>query len=204
MTAPATALVSPEAQTGAAPTATTPTSTTPTATTPTAAAPPHGEARLVAPGVTLTHVPWADPTAQALRVEQQDEIAGIYDGQGDVCQQLPDEEMLTTVLLHVDGQVAGSGALRDGSDYGTGTAELKRLFVRPAFRGRGLSGVVVGEIERFARLRGLQRIVLETGDRLTAAIALYSSRGYDRIPNYGPYADDPSSFCFALDLRGDA
>jgi putative acetyltransferase len=166
--------------------------------------PAPGEARPVAPGVTLTHVPWTDPTAQALRREQQDEIAGVYDGQGDVCQQLPDEEMLTTVLVHVDGQVAGTAALRDGSAYGTGTAELKRLFVRPAFRGRGLSGVVVGELERVAHGLGLHRIILETGDRLTAALALYASRGYDRIPNYGPYADDPSSFCFALDLRGDA
>lgn len=178
-----------------------------TAATPaaTAAVPtPHGETRLVAPGVTLTHVPWTHPTALTLRVEQQEEIAGIYDGQGDVCQHLPDEEMLTTVLVHVDGQAAGCGALRDGSTYGTGTAELKRLFVRPEFRGRGLSGVVVAELERVARSLGLERIVLETGDRLTAAIALYSSRGYDRIPNYGPYADDPSSFCFALDLRAAA
>ncbi|WP_225755488.1 GNAT family N-acetyltransferase [Actinotalea sp. Marseille-Q4924] len=165
---------------------------------------PHGEARLVAPGITITHMPWTHPTAQALRLEQQQEIAAIYDGQGDVCQHLPDEEMLATVLVHVDGQVAGCAALRDGSTYGAGTAELKRLFVRPAFRGRGLSGVVVGELERVARALGIERIVLETGDRLTAAIALYSSRGYDRIPNYGPYADEPSSFCFAIDLRGDA
>lgn len=166
--------------------------------------PSHGEARPVAPGVTIAHVPWTHPDAQALRTEQQDEIAAVYDGQGDVCQQLPDEQMLTTVLVHVDGQPAGCAALRDGSAYGTGTAELKRLFVRPAFRGRGLSGVVVGELERVAHGLGLHRIILETGDRLTAALALYASRGYDRIPNYGPYADDPSSFCFALDLRGDA
>lgn len=153
--------------------------------------------------VAITHVPWTDPVAEALRVEQQTEIAGIYDGQGDVCQHLPDEEMLATVLVHVDGEVAGCGALRDGSVNGTGTAELKRLFVRPAFRGRGLAGVVVGELERVARETGVQRIILETGDRLTAAIALYASRGYDRIPNFGPYAEDPTSFCFALDLRGD-
>lgn len=153
--------------------------------------------------VALSHVDWTDPVARALRTEQQAEIAALYDGQGDVCQQLPDEEMLATVLVHVDGEVAGCGALRDGSAYGEGTAELKRLFVRPAFRGRGLAGVVVGELERVARDSGAARIVLETGDRLTAAIALYSSRGYDRIPNYGPYADEPTSFCFALDLHGE-
>ena len=158
----------------------------------------------LAQDVTVTHVPWTDPVATTMRVEQQTEIEGIYDGQGDVCQHLPDEEMLATVLVHVDGEAAGCGALRDASAHGEGTAELKRLFVRPAFRGRGLAGVVVGELERFARSSGVERIILETGDRLTAAIALYSSRGYDRIPNYGPYADDPSSFCFARDLSGDA
>ncbi|MBC7292021.1 MAG: hypothetical protein H5T83_11910, partial [Actinotalea sp.] len=79
--------------------------------------------------VALTHVPWTDPVARALRTEQQTEIEGIYDGQGDVCQHLPDEDMLTTVLVHVDGEVAGCGALRDGAAYGAGTAELKRLFV---------------------------------------------------------------------------
>ena len=77
-----------------------------------------------------------------------------------------------------------------------GTAELKRLYVRPAFRGRGIARQLIVAIEEevLAEDRGLLR--LETDAFLPAAIALYQSSGYHEIPAFGEYAGNDYSICF--------
>jgi len=155
--------------------------------------------------VVLRRVDWDDPVARRLREDQQAEVADIYDGHGDVVQHLPSDQMVATVVLDVDGVPVGCVAIRAADEeHGPGTGEVKRLYVRPEHRGRGLARVLLTEMHRLAAELGLRRLVLETGDRLTAAIALYSSAGWTRIPNYGPYADDPGSLCFEylLDAAG--
>ncbi|GGC03557.1 GNAT family N-acetyltransferase [Cellulomonas carbonis] len=154
--------------------------------------------------VTLRRVEWTDPVAEAMRVAQQREVAGIYDGQGDLVQHLPTEQMLATVVADVDGEPAGCVALRADEHHGPSVGEVKRMYVRPEHRGRGLSRILLAEIHGLAHEHGLRRLVLETGDRLTAAIALYSSAGWTRIPNYGPYADEPTSLCFEYRLAPEA
>ncbi|MGA8717932.1 MAG: GNAT family N-acetyltransferase, partial [Solirubrobacteraceae bacterium] len=77
-----------------------------------------------------------------------------------------------------------------------GVAELKRMYVVPAARGRGLSRAVLSELETRATALGATRVVLETGDKATAALALYESAGYARIPCFGAYAASPTSICF--------
>jgi putative acetyltransferase len=157
----------------------------------TPAAPHHVELRLV---------PWDDEEASRLRVEQQTELAAMYDGEGDIEAVLPADEMLATVLVLVDDAVAGCGALRDAATYGDGFGELKRMFVRPAFRGRGLSRLVLAELERLAGVHGLTTLILETGVRQTQAMSLYESTGYERIAAYGPYVGDPRSVCYSRRL----
>ena len=154
--------------------------------------------------VEITVVPWDDADAARLREEQQTELAGRYDGEGDIEPVLPPEQMLATVLVTVDGEVAGCGALRDAGGYGPGYGELKRMFVRPAFRRRGLSRLVLVELERIARERGLARLILETGVRQHEAIGLYRSAGYRRIAGYGPYATEVRSVCYGRWLAPDA
>ncbi|HQY34208.1 MAG TPA: GNAT family N-acetyltransferase [Actinotalea sp.] len=150
--------------------------------------------------VTLALVPWHDVDAAALRTEQQAELAARYDGVEDIEPVLPPHEMLATVLVRVAGKPAACGSVRPIQGLGRGVGELKRMYVRPAFRGRGLSRLVLTDLEARAAAAGLTHLVLETGVRQPEAIALYRSAGYLPIARYGPYVDEESSVCFARDL----
>ncbi len=89
------------------------------------------------------------------------------------------------------GAVACGGMCR----YDETTAEIRRMYVAPAARGRGLSRVVLARLEEEARRLGYSAVRLETGDRQPEAISLYRSAGYEPIPRYGPYVDDERSIC---------
>ncbi|MDQ2661186.1 MAG: GNAT family N-acetyltransferase [Actinomycetota bacterium] len=78
--------------------------------------------------------------------------------------------------------------------------ELKRMFVDPSARGRGVAGALLTRIEADAAARGIREIVLETGDLHHAAQALYTRHGYRRIPQFGQYAGEPHSVCFGKAL----
>lgn len=146
--------------------------------------------------VTVDRVPWHDDDAARLRADQQREVSARFGDDGDIAV-IPAEEMLATVVVRVDGVVAGCGALRDASRLGERTGEIKRMYVVPEFRRRGLSRVVLSELERIALDHGMTRLVLETGDRLHEAIALYRSNGYEPIDRFHPYTDEPDSVCLA-------
>ena len=75
-------------------------------------------------------------------------------------------------------------------------AELKRMYVVPEARGRGLGRRVLVELEERALLLGYTGVVLETGDRQPEALGLYVSAGYERIPCYPPYSERSLSLCF--------
>jgi len=160
---------------------------------------PDGAARAgQAPDLTL--VPWHDADAATLRKEQQAELAARYDGVEDIEPVLPPQEMLATVLVRVGGRPVACGSLRALPDLGVGVGELKRMYVRPASRGRGLSRLVLTELEARAAQAGLTRLILETGVRQPEAIELYRSAGYLPIARYGPYVEEESSVCFARDV----
>jgi putative acetyltransferase len=96
-----------------------------------------------------------------------------------------------------EGRAAGcGGVLIVGRDY----AEVKRMYVRPAFRGRGLGRLMLDHLIAHARQHGLTVIRLETGIHQGEAIALYERRGFRRIPPFGPYWDDPVSRCYEMRL----
>ena len=152
------------------------------------------------PAVTVHLVPWDDPDADLLRADQQAELAVRYDGEGDIEPVLPPEQMLATVLVRVAGEAAACGSLRAAEGYGPGTGEIKRMYVRPDHRGRGLARLVLGEVERAARAAGLSRLILETGVRQPEAIGLYLTAGYRPMPRFGPYADEELSVCFERSL----
>ncbi len=143
----------------------------------------------------LEVVPWAHPEAAALRAEQQAGLAELYDGVEDIEPELPADQMVRTVLVRADGDPVATGSLRLEPHLPGGTGELKRMYVRPPWRGRGLSRQVLVALERAAEELGLRRLVLETGLRQTAALALYRGAGYRRIANWGPYVDEPGSVC---------
>lgn len=89
------------------------------------------------------------------------------------------------LLAWVDGTLAGCCALRplDSSDY-TNAAEMKRLYVRPAFRGLGLGRQLTEGILDAARQSGYSCVLLDTLDDMESARALYEDLGFQEIPPY--------------------
>ena len=71
-----------------------------------------------------------------------------------------------------------------------GDAEIKRMWVDPAHRRRGLAGALLDELERAATRAGCPRTVLETGTEQPEALAFYRARGYVAIPRFGVYRDE--------------
>ena len=89
------------------------------------------------------------------------------------------------LLAWVDGEVAGCCALRpfDASDYAN-AAEMKRLYVRPAYRGLGLGRLLTEAILDAARAAAYHCVLLDTLDDMEAARALYEDLGFVEIPPY--------------------
>lgn len=148
----------------------------------------------------LERVEWADDDVQRLVSQQQAELAERY-GDEDVDDGVANGELQAAVLVREDVEVVAVGALRDPAPaFGEGTGELKRMYVLPSHRRRGLSRLVLRELEAIAVERGLSRLVLETGVKQPEAIGLYVSEGYRPIDNYPPYEDEDDSRCFAKAL----
>ena len=84
---------------------------------------------------------------------------------------------------------------------GSSAVELKRMYVVPEHRGRGLARQVLAELEQTAASVGHDLVVLETGTLQPEAIALYRSEGYVEIPGFGHYAGHELSRCFGKRVR---
>lgn len=96
-------------------------------------------------------------------------------------------------LLRWDGTPASCGGVKlfEG-DYG----EVKRMYVRPQFRGLGLGKMMLNHLAGHARTHGVSRLRLETGIHQREAIGLYERMGFYRIPPFGAYINDPLSVFF--------
>lgn len=103
------------------------------------------------------------------------------------------------VVMAYDGEEAvGCGAIKE---YTAGTMEVKRMYVPPHRRGRGIASLVLQELERWAVELGYTTCILETGLKQPEAIALYKKNAYTLIPNYGQYAGVAASVCFEKRIR---
>ena len=92
-----------------------------------------------------------------------------------------------------DGQPAGCGGVQlFGAEYG----EVKRMYVRPQYRGQGLGRLMLEHLAGYCRQRGLTVLRLETGIHQMEAIRLYQRFGFRRIAPFGNYRVDPVSLCF--------
>ena len=147
---------------------------------------------------------WDDPDVQRLTGAQQEEVRTRYGGKDEPGTH-PSAGDVSVVLVarDDDGNPLGCGALRV---LGDGVAEVKRMYVVPAARGRGGSRAVLAGLEDAARARGWTTLRLETGPLQPEAIGLYTSGGYRPIPAFGAYVGDPDAegslfFERVLDLR---
>ncbi|MFG1898392.1 GNAT family N-acetyltransferase [Micromonospora zamorensis] len=139
--------------------------------------------------------PVTDPEIAALVVAQQRELReadGGLDGQVF----MPHDDVRYLAVVVNDRAVACGGLQSLDAE----TGEIKRMYVRPAYRGRGIARQLVAALEECAFRQGHSVVCLETGTYLPAAIALYTSCGYEQIPVYGEYVSNPFSVCFAKRL----
>lgn len=142
--------------------------------------------------------------ADALRLidEVQEEYVVRYGGRDETpLDPLMFEPPTGTFLVgYVDDAPVATGAWRRSGVVALGTdrtAEVKRMYVARAARGRGLARQMLAALEESAREHGFEAVVLETGLRQPEAIGLYESAGYLPIPPFGYYRDAPLSRCYA-------
>lgn len=149
---------------------------------------------------------YEDPDAAKLIDEVQQYYTELY-GSPDRASTSPADFVLPTGLFlvgYVDGVPVTSGAWRrhdpDEPGYVDGDVELKRMYVIPSMQGRGYARAILAELERTARAEGHRRMVLSTGARQVAAIQLYLSSGYVRVPPFGLYRDGEMVRCYVKPL----
>ncbi len=102
-------------------------------------------------------------------------------------------DIIHAVVVYCDGEPCACGGIKPFDDT---TVEVKRIFVKPECRKRGLGSMVMKRLEELAIVGGYKRAVLETAADMTAAQALYIKRGFTRMENYPPYEGNPLSVCF--------
>ena len=152
--------------------------------------------------VEISRVGYGHPDAVLLIAQVQAEYVVRYGG--------PDETPLDPLMFeppggsffvgYVDGRPVATGAWRRSTVEALGavrTAEIKRMYVARAVRGRGLARRMLAHLEASAAEHGAEAMVLETGLAQPEAIALYESSGYRPIAAFGHYRDAPLSRCYA-------
>jgi putative acetyltransferase len=97
--------------------------------------------------------------------------------------------VLLAVVRDQTASAVACGAVVLGSAYG----EVKRMYVRPAYRGLGLARRILATLESEAEKSGCRLLKLETGPHHHEALGLYAQCGYERRGPFGSYPDDPLS-----------
>jgi GNAT superfamily N-acetyltransferase len=138
------------------------------------------------------------PDAVALCTAQQAEMLELYEGEADIgpprdASMFVEPHGVFLLLRDDDGRAVGCGGIARFDDM---RGEVKRMYVVPEARGRGLGRRLLDELEAQARRIGYASVVLETGDRQQEAVGLYESTGYERIPCYPPYDTRALSICY--------
>jgi GNAT superfamily N-acetyltransferase len=104
------------------------------------------------------------------------------------------EQMLVFFVAYDEAENAvACGALKHFSHT---TAEIKRMYVKPDYRGRGISKIILTRLEEEAKELNYNRLVLETGLKQPEAMSLYRKFGYSPLKCYGRHVNDPDSRCF--------
>ena len=139
-----------------------------------------------------------DPRFLALVFQLDRDLSGRYeDGNAFYAPFNALSKITAVVLAFYDDQPVGCGAFKPFLENGV---EIKRVFVAPVFRGKGISKRVMAELEAWAAEKGCTFAVLETGVHQPEAISLYEGIGYRRRENFEPYIGLAESICFEKPL----
>ena len=102
------------------------------------------------------------------------------------------------VVAYEMEQPVGCGAIKE---YEPETMEIKRMYVIPQSRGKGIAGNILSALENWAAALASEKCILETGRNQPEAIGLYLKSGYKVISNYGQYANVENSVCFQKEVK---
>ncbi len=98
----------------------------------------------------------------------------------------------TVILVKKENMYVACGCFKE---YDEQTVELKRIFVKKAYRSQGISKYLVSALEDWSKSLNYTRIILETGVNQPEAISLYKTLGYEIIENFSPYVGHQLSIC---------
>jgi putative acetyltransferase len=145
--------------------------------------------------ITLKRTDSSDAHFQQLIVEL-DRYLAVTDGDEHAfyAQYNKTDAIKHVVVAYSAEQPVGCGAIKA---YSNDAVELKRMFVAPGVRGKGIASLVLSELENWALKLSYTKCLLETGTKQSEAIRLYEKSGYQRIPNYGQYEHAENSVCYA-------
>jgi putative acetyltransferase len=110
-------------------------------------------------------------------------------------------DFIDTVIVAIENQIpVGCGCFKK---FDNNTVEIKRMFVKSDYRGKGIASRILSELEHWAKELGYEQSILETGIKQVEAIGLYQKTGYQIIPNYGQYIGNNNSVCMkkVIDLN---
>lgn len=148
----------------------------------------------------LRPAPYAGPVAAELTQELRAEYVVRYGGPDDTAVE-PDEFAPPQggfFVAYLDGAAVGCGGFRR---FDEGVAEIKRMYVRPGWRRRGLARQLLAGLEQAVAAAGYPEIRLMTGEAQPEAISLYETSGYRAsATTYGVYADAPGARFFEKSL----
>lgn len=136
----------------------------------------------------------ANPDFRLMVMELDHYLNGVNGGNNDFFAQFNKLDLIKNVVVAYEGDhPVGCGAIKQ---YATDTMEVKRMFVPVDKRGRGIAGMILTELETWAKELGYKKCILETALSMEPAVALYKKSQYTVIPNYDPYIGVDTSICF--------
>ena len=147
----------------------------------------------------LRDEPYDGPIAQQLVAEVQQEYTVRY-GSPDITPVDPTEFAPPDgrfVIAYLDTTPVAMGGVRR---IDVDVVEIKRMYVVPDYRGRGVSRVVLAHLETLALELGATRVLLETGQKQPEAMRLYETSGYERVDNFGHYRCEPDSVSYGKNI----
>ena len=120
------------------------------------------------------------------------ELVGGEENRAEYVQYNKLDDIHDVVVVYDNDMPVGSASFKK---YDEECAEVKRVFIKKEYRGQGISNELMKMLEEKAREKGFKYFILESGEVLVSAMALYRKIGYEVIPNYGQYVGMEKSVC---------